>query len=55
MEADHIAFGVIDDGNEAMLADGHLVAEDAPPTLPGTGCFYTAIVAVEIHHRPAGT
>jgi hypothetical protein len=27
MQADHVAFGIIDDGNESMLADGHFFAE----------------------------
>jgi hypothetical protein len=48
MKTDHIAFGVVNEGDESVFSDGELFLEDSAAVLGGAGGFDCAIGAAEI-------
>lgn len=49
MQADHIALGVNDQGNVAILTDARFGFEEPPPCGLRAPCLYRAVVTDEIN------
>jgi hypothetical protein len=55
MQAHHIAFGVLDEGDEAILADGIFLLHHFASMLCGASGFHRAIGAREVNDRAGAT
>src|SRR5262245_51513147 len=53
VQADHVAFGVIAERNEAVWADRELVLHDLAAVLPDAASLDGAVLAFEVDHRAA--
>src|SRR5688572_857840 len=51
MQSEHVAFGIVSDGDKAVLSDRHLVILDAPACGNHAARFDSAILASEVHQR----
>ena len=51
MQAEHIAFGIDSESDEAILADGHFIFVKPAACFCHTGCLDSTIIAHEVDNR----